>query len=269
MFFSLFQGVNLLNIIKDPTLYEADGAKKELPVISALNNLSSSLSTDNEEQIINYLAKLKLECDKDLAVRCTAGNNDAYSVLLKTVEKYKNSIGLLKQTLVSLISLTNGQPDLLDNKGKELILELLETYSSNFEVLESVLLFIRNTCIRHEENRQSYVKLGLIAKLASVLKTQHREPSVVMVTCQTLQVLTFDDDVRVPFGQAHEHARMIVTEGNVLKIILDLCKGLQFCLFFFFFFIIAHCYSSGRCNGETHSICKRAKYLKIAKLLNL
>jgi hypothetical protein len=215
-----------MNIIQDPTLYEADGAKKELPVISALNNLSSSLSTDNEEQILNDLAKLKLECDKDLAVRCTAGKNNAYSVLLKAVERYKNNASLLKQTLMSLISLTNGQPDLLDNRGMELVLELLETYSSNPEILESVLLFIRNTCIRHEENRQSYVKLGLIAKLASVLQTKHSESSVVMLTCQTLQVLTFDDDVRVPFGKAHEHAKMIVTEGNVLKIIIDLCKGL-------------------------------------------
>lgn len=217
------QGVNLLNIIQDPTLYGSDGEKKELPVVSALNSLKSSLSADEEEEILQGLAQLKLECDKDLAVRCTAGN-DAYNVLLQAVEKYKDNLSLLKQTLLSMISLTNGQPDLLDNKGKELFLELLELHSSNPEVLELVLLLIRNTCIRHEENRQSFVKLGLIEKLASILKIQGSQGNIVMVTCQTLQVLTFDDDIRVLFGQAHEHAKMIVTEANALKIIIDLCK---------------------------------------------
>lgn len=218
------QGVNLLNIIQDPSLYGSNGEKKELPVISALNSLKSSLSANKEEDILQGLAQLKLECDKDLAVRCTAGNNDAYNTLLQAVEKYKDNLSLLKQTLLSMISLTNGQPDLLDNKGKELFLELLELHSSNPEVLELVLLFIRNTCIKHEENRQSFVKLCLIEKLASILKTQGSQANIVMVTCQTLQVLTFDDDIRVPFGQAHEHAKMIVTEGNALKLIIDLCK---------------------------------------------
>lgn len=217
--------MNLLNIIQDPSLYGSDGEKKELPVISALNSLKSSLSAYKEEDILQGLAQLKLECDKDLAVRCTAGNNDAYNTLLQAVEKYKDNLSLLKQTLLSMISLTNGQPDLLDNKGKELFLELLELHSSNPEVLELVLLFIRNTCIKHEENRQSFVKLGLIEKLASILKTQGSQANIVMVTCQTLQVLTLDDDIRVPFGQAHEHAKMIVAEGNALKLIIDLCKG--------------------------------------------
>ncbi|XP_062607748.1 armadillo repeat-containing protein 6-like [Saccostrea cucullata] len=220
----LSQGVNLMNIIQDPTLYGADGEKKELPVMSVLNNLSTSLTQNNEEEIISDLVKLKLECDKDIAVRCIAGKDGAYDVLIKTLENYKNNVNLLKQTLISLISLTNGQPDLLDNKGKELFLELLEMYSSNPEILEPVLLFVRNSCIKHEENRQSYVKLGLIEKLASTLKTQRSHPTIVMATCQVLQVLTFDDDIRVPFGQAHEHAKMIVTEGNALKIIIDLCK---------------------------------------------
>ena len=214
-----------MNIIQDPTLYGADGEKKELPVVTVLNTLKSSLSENNEQEILEGLSQLKLECDRDLAVRCTAGNSDAYSVLLSAVENFKDNVPLLKQTLTAKISLTNGQPDLLDNKGKELFLELLDLHSSNPDVLELVILFIRNTCIRHEENRQSYVKLGLIEKLASILKSQGNQSTVVMVTCQTLQVLTFDDDIRVPFGQAHEHAKRIVTEGNALKIILDLCKG--------------------------------------------
>ena len=52
---------------------------------------------------------------------------------------------------------------------------------------------------------------------------------VLSAACQALRVLTFDDDVRVPFGKAHEHAKMIVTEENAPKKILDICHGKYFC----------------------------------------
>lgn len=43
--------------------------------------------------------------------------------------------------------------------------------------------------------------------------------------CGALRVLTYDDDVRVPFGKGHEHAKMIVTEQDALSKIMLISKG--------------------------------------------
>lgn len=46
--------------------------------------------------------------------------------------------------------------------------------------------------------------------------------------CQTFKVLTLDDDPRVPFGKAHDHAKMIVTEAEALELLLDVAKSRLF-----------------------------------------
>jgi hypothetical protein len=48
----------------------------------------------------------------------------------------------------------------------------------------------------------------------------------VKLICCALRTLTLDDDVRVPFGKAHNHAKLIVTEAGALKKLLELSSGL-------------------------------------------
>ena len=43
--------------------------------------------------------------------------------------------------------------------------------------------------------------------------------------CRVWQALVQDDDVRVPFGNAHENARAIVEEHNALAKLIKAIKG--------------------------------------------
>ena len=65
----------------------------------------------------------------------------------------------------------------------------------------------------------------LIQLLADTLDRCKGEVEVVKEACSALRVLTFDDDIRVPFGKAHDHAKMIVTEAGALGRIMEMCKG--------------------------------------------
>ena len=47
---------------------------------------------------------------------------------------------------------------------------------------------------------------------------------VLVAVTSTISALILDDDIRVPFGKAHEHAKTIVTEGQALKLLLNAMK---------------------------------------------
>lgn len=218
------QGVNLANIVKDASLYSEEGEKVEHPVIAAIKELKICIDKSEKGEIIGILQKLKTECDLDLARRCMAGNNDAYTILIQAALKNKSDKDLLKEILLGLISLTNGQPDVLDEEGCSFLVENLTTNIDDKDLLIITLKLIRNTCTKHESNRQMFVKKKLITNLVDILTLHKTEPDVVIEACGLLRSLTYDDDIRVPFGQAHEHAKMIVTEGNSLKTLLQLCQ---------------------------------------------
>ena len=65
----------------------------------------------------------------------------------------------------------------------------------------------------------------LIQKLAKVLQNFKTQGPIVKEVCQLFRVLTLDDDPRVPFGKAHDHAKMIVTEAEALELLLDVAKS--------------------------------------------
>jgi len=228
-----FQDVNLANIVKDSSLYSEEGDKVEHPVITAIKQLKISVDASEEGEITQVLHKLKSECDIDLARRCMAGDNKAYTVLLQAARKHKNDKDLLKEIFMALISLTNGQPDVLDDEGCTFLIENLTTNISEKDLLVIILKLMRNTCTKHESNRQMFVKKELITLLVNLLTVHKNEPLIVIEACGLLRSLTYDDDIRVPFGKAHEHAKMIVTEGHTLKTLLELCEGNLDCSYLF------------------------------------
>lgn len=225
--FEYLQDINLANIIRDASLYDENGDKLEHPVIAAIEKLKISVDGSDKGEITKNLNTLKSECDMDLARRCMAGNNEAYPLLLQASLKHKEDKDLFKEILQGFFSLTNGQPDLLNEEGCTFFMENLKSFNSDKELLVLNLKIIKNTCIKHESNRQMYVKKKLITNLVTILTENKSEGNVVSETCGLLRCLTYDDDVRVPFGQAHEHAKMIVTEGNSLRTLLELCKGMR------------------------------------------
>ncbi|KAJ8304981.1 hypothetical protein KUTeg_018564 [Tegillarca granosa] len=218
------QGVNLALIVKDASLYTEGNS--EHPLITSIKNLNllSQKEISEKGEIIEFLHKIRTECDIDLSRRCLAGNNEGYRTLIKLLEKYKSDFDLIKEILLTLVSLTNGQPDIMDMIGVSLCMEILKSYEDQTDVLELTFNFIRNTCVKHESNKQDFVNQDLISE-ASMLLNKHKHcVNIIKEICSTLRVLTYDDDLRVPFGKAHDRAKMIVTEGNALKTILDICK---------------------------------------------
>ncbi|XP_060068839.1 armadillo repeat-containing protein 6-like [Ylistrum balloti] len=220
------QGINLSNIVQDARLFSGQGDAAEHPVISAIKNLKIGLDSEESScaEITDCIVMIRAECDVDLSRRCLAGNNQAYPTLIQALEKFITDHKMLQKILLTLLSLTNGQPDLLDNHSCSLLMDMLGSFMDNVDVLYLTVGLIRNTCTKHEENRQMFVKKGLISKLSEVLNIHKNSDKIVIETCGALRVLTFDDDIRVPFGKAHEHAKAIVTEGNALETLLNLCR---------------------------------------------
>lgn len=66
---------------------------------------------------------------------------------------------------------------------------------------------------------------NVIQQIAKVLSSHKEHDRVVTEACVLMRTLTLDDDPRVPFSKAHDHAKMIVTEANALDILLEIAKG--------------------------------------------
>ena len=226
------QGVDLSNIVRDLSLQSSGNGDvpAKHPVVAAVEALASSLQTEpiDNDLVIGHCQNLKVECDIDLAHRCLAGKNEAYHTLLSALEKFKESKDVMKHLLEAVCSLCNGQPDLLDDRGVDLLLELLKLYQGDAELALLTAQAIRLTCTKHERNRQTFVSKDLIPSLMDVMESNKGNQAVVKEVCFALRVLTFDDDVRVPFGKAHEHAKLIVMEAGALRKILNMCEGNNF-----------------------------------------
>ena len=214
-------------IIKDVSLYGSEGEASVHPVVKAIESLS--LSLDQEElpvcEIDQYLQMLQSECDIDLSHRCFAGKNNAYQVLLKSVKTNKTKKDLLEKSLLALCSLCNGQPDLLEDSGVTTLMEILKESNDDVRIMELTVKLIRLNCIKHELNRRAFVKADLIKQLVEIL-VKYKDTAVIVkeVSC-SMKVLTFDDDIRVPFGSAHENAKKMVLEGNALEALLTISRG--------------------------------------------
>lgn len=214
-------------ILQDVSLYTEVGERKQHPVIEALNALTLSLDQATEGTADQYnLDTIQQDCDIDLSRRCFAGKNNAYTVLLKTLRRYRTeNKDLFIKTLQTLCSLCNGQPDLLTVEGVEEFMSILQDESLGQTSTELIVKLMRLNCIKHEMNRRMFVKKDLIKELVKVLTANKDCASIVKEVAYGLRALTQDDDIRVPFGSAHENAKQIVLEGDALRQLLDICKG--------------------------------------------
>lgn len=216
------QGCNLAMIIKDANMYKENGDKIVHPVVAALNALSEE--TGDTETYYKNLKIIQDECDIDLARRCFVSKSGAYPTLLKCLKESCEKKDQLVPILTTFCSLCNGQPDLLDEEGVQVMTMLLKEQSDDPEIAAQMVKLIRLNCTKHEVNRKMFVKAGLIKNLVNVLEINKSSADVVKQVSNGLQVLTLDDDIRVPFGSAHENAKQIVHEGGALKCLLDICK---------------------------------------------
>lgn len=165
------------------------------------------------------------QCSLGFAQRYLAAQKDAYPVILSYCKKSTEEQKAALAALSALAALTDGQPDLLDAEGRQFLLDVLKKYQADSSVTRVGISAVRHCCLKHEQNRQDFVKGGVLPLLTGAI-TQHGEcAEMVKEACATLRVMTFDDDVRVTFGHAHEHAKSIVLEHSGLKVLIEAAKG--------------------------------------------
>eukprot|EP00094_Tigriopus_californicus_P011390 TCALIF_10995-PA protein Name:"Similar to Armc6 Armadillo repeat-containing protein 6 (Mus musculus)" AED:0.06 eAED:0.06 QI:0/0.8/0.66/0.83/0.6/0.66/6/268/445 len=192
------QGVNLDNIV-------TDSAEIDHPMVQAIKFLATPGDASPEDlgQRCDIIAQ---ECAKGLAERVMATKHKAYEILVQTT--HHDEIVVQSHAMQALKELLNGNPDPLEPEGFKALLKALNETDAN--LIQQSLGVTLNCCVRHEGNRQNFIRNGLLIHLNRLYDTYPIE------VVQIWQALVQDDDVRVPFGQAHEHAREIVEEHSAL-----------------------------------------------------
>lgn len=203
------QGVDLSYIVTDWMMAGALNSPALVDAIAKLRNLVKSPATDSKEFIVQ-LTVIRTECEKGLNYQVLAGKEGAYDAIMNVISKFESgNPEILKECLNTLISLMTKHPDLLDDRGVQMILKLLDNQKDS-EVLKLVLKWTKECCTLHEMNRQKIFDADILGHLKLLL----HDPTSALLreVLGVLRALVLDDDVRVEFGRAHEHARTIASD---------------------------------------------------------
>ncbi|KAJ8925485.1 hypothetical protein NQ315_009323 [Exocentrus adspersus] len=199
------QGVDLSTIMKELALEPKSFGEVE-ECLKQLNTLSKSKAPP--AKIIEQLNALKEQCEKGIQYKVFAGQHGAYTLLLDIFTNH-NDLDLKRYCVKTLVSLMSKQPDLLDHRGIEIIISLLEK-DEDIELKRLTLRWTKECCILHEKNRQDIFNANILERLKAMLHEGTTDLlREVMAVCRAL---VLDDDVRVEFGKSHEHARVIASE---------------------------------------------------------
>ncbi|XP_036096993.1 armadillo repeat-containing protein 6 isoform X1 [Molossus molossus] len=221
------QGVELSNIIKMAPKVSADGLQEPTHnILQILEDLQESVACYHPQEVSAQLARFCEQCKQHKACRFLAAQKGAYPILFTA---WKLAVacdkGLLLQAFNALSALIDGQPDLLDTEGLKLLVATLAQNADTADLICSGIRCIRHACLKHEQNRQSLVKAGVLPLLTAAIAQHNHCADMVREACWALRIMTFDDDIRVPFGHAHNHAKMIVQENRGLKVIIEAAKA--------------------------------------------
>ncbi|NXY88738.1 ARMC6 protein, partial [Alcedo cyanopectus] len=222
------QGVDLSNIVKavrQPT--SENGQREKHEILLTLDSLARAVADSDLAGVAEQLEVFTEQCKEQLALRYLAGQNGAYSVVFSACQLASGDRDLLLKAFYTLCALLDGQPDLLDSAGRHLLLQTLRGHGGDAEVTLAGIRCVRHACLKHERNRQDFVKGGVLPLLTGAIVRHGADPNLVRTACSALRVMTFDDDIRVPFGHAHDHAKMIVLENDGLRVLIEAAKAFR------------------------------------------
>lgn len=219
------QGVDLHGIVTHPSIVrEKDSVRVVHPVIEALDVLKDLLSKETKDERQKASEQLQIvcnECNIDYAHRHLASTLNGMSILLSWWRREAVGSDLRPKVLETLASFVSGQPDLFTSETLVQLCTALQEGISSSECIH-LLRLMQLASINHELNRQLLVDKGAIALVMDALAAHHSDVNVVVQACGVLRAFTLDDDMRIEFGKAHEHAKLIVTEHSGLKVLADL-----------------------------------------------
>jgi hypothetical protein len=166
-----------------------------------------------------------------LVVLAFAGDLEANTVLAveamnALVQGQPDLIGRVQSTCLQAASGETAEPtpEILR------IIALLQANERSPAVVALLLKTARFGCFMHESNRQAFVKAGLIEVALRAAEIHSGSNSVVVQAMKATMALVRDDDPRVPFGKANEHASKIAQDHDGLKRILNVlgkCFGIE------------------------------------------
>ncbi|NXD14217.1 ARMC6 protein, partial [Nothocercus nigrocapillus] len=220
------QGVDLSNIVKAVRQSTSEnGREQKHEILLILDALRRSVADSNLAEMAEQLGLFMELCKEQLAFRYLAAQHGAYSVVLPAFQLASGDRNLTLKVFYALSAVLDGQPDLLDSAGQDLLLQTLKEQAEDAEMVLAVMRCVRHACLKHEQNRQDLVKGGVLPLLTGAIVQHGASAEVVRVASSALRIMTFDDDIRVPFGHAHDHAKMIVLENNGLKVLIEAAKA--------------------------------------------
>lgn len=212
------QGINLANIIKDLAINEETGTPLLTEALDALKKrVDDATDADAESHLLAQLDVVRTECDKSVPHRVLAATSGALPVLIALVsaqldgqQSPPTDNGTLLKVLGTLSALINKQPDIFNPELLVMLMKCLETQSANTPVLCTALQVTSRACIMHEINRQNIMNADIMRFLRPLMASN--DADVVRRMCTVFRCLILDDDVRVEFGKAHDHAKAIAVE---------------------------------------------------------
>ncbi|CAK6952455.1 armadillo repeat-containing protein 6 [Scomber scombrus] len=221
------QGVDLSCIVKAVPAVSTDDKQEEQTheVLQALEALRIGKDSAGVTEVTADLKCFTEQCSLGFAQRFLAAQKDAYPIILSYCKRSVEEQEAVLATMSALAALTDGQPDLLDAEGQQFLLNVLNKYRADSSVTCVAICAVRHCCLKHEQNRQDLVKCGVLPLLTGAVKQHSGSAALVKEASAALRVMTFDDDVRVTFGHAHEHAKIIVLEHNGLKVLIEAAKA--------------------------------------------
>lgn len=115
-----FQGIDLSNVIKDMAI-----SNDSETIETSLKQLSAHLVSKDVKDVPGILQRLQTELDKDIARKMLAAKHGAYRVLIDIMRGFKGDVEILRPAIKTMTSLMTGYPDLLDETGIALQIELI------------------------------------------------------------------------------------------------------------------------------------------------
>ncbi|GCC35229.1 armadillo repeat-containing protein 6 [Chiloscyllium punctatum] len=219
------QGVDLINIVKAVRNATTEASDQKHIVLQALDELRSALDLMAVDEMGDHLTNFSEQCSLDFAHRHLAAEKSAYPTVLSSCRQLMSNVPYLLKGVQALGNLLDGQPDLLDQEGQQLLLEILRQHRDHAALNAMTIRTIRHSCLKHEQNRQDLVQLGVLTLLTGAIVNHGNQADVIREAGRALRVMTYDDDIRVPFGRAHDHAKLIVMENDGLRIIIEAAKA--------------------------------------------
>ncbi|XP_058067338.1 armadillo repeat-containing protein 6 homolog [Anopheles bellator] len=205
------QGIHLGNIIKDLMLNPETGVPILNDSVERLKQIQTRSFDEEQEKVCRLLEVIIDECNVSVPHRVLAAKLGAYEFALKALlseDNLKPDVRL--KLLHTANAIINKQPDVFDLNSLAAALKGLQRETDEPTVCE-LLKWLQKACILHEMNRQTIMENNLtVATLKTFLSRP--EPAIIRNVCCLFRYLILDDDIRVEFGKAHEHARALAGE---------------------------------------------------------